>query len=116
MIDACYCDTNNATAVAHTEIRKARKEHRCDECRGTIRVGERYRHVWGVWPDGVQKTHRACRQCLDALKWVEAHDCQTCFDATSGECADRLERLRAMGYRVPQSAIDQLRSEHGYKG
>lgn len=32
-------------------------------------------------------------------------------DATPGECADRLERLRAKGFLVPQRAIDALREE-----
>lgn len=32
-------------------------------------------------------------------------------DATPGECADRLEMLRALGYKVPQYAIDELREE-----
>jgi hypothetical protein len=31
--------------------------------------------------------------------------------ATPGEMADRLEQMRAMGYRVPQRAIDALREE-----
>lgn len=33
------------------------------------------------------------------------------FHETPGECADNLERLRALGYRVPQSAIDELRED-----
>lgn len=32
-------------------------------------------------------------------------------DATPGECADRLERLRGLGLSVPQDAIDTLRAE-----
>lgn len=32
-------------------------------------------------------------------------------DDTPGECADRLEHLRACGYMVPQYAIDELREE-----
>lgn len=32
-------------------------------------------------------------------------------DETAGECANRLESLRDMGYRVPQYAIDALREE-----
>lgn len=35
-----------------------------------------------------------------------------CFcDETASACADRLESLRALGYRVPQYAIDNLRDE-----
>jgi len=33
-------------------------------------------------------------------------------DATPGDCADRLEALRAEGFDVPQHAIDALREEH----
>jgi hypothetical protein len=34
-------------------------------------------------------------------------------DETPGECADRLESLRAAGFNVPQYAIDELREESG---
>lgn len=39
-------------------------------------------------------------------------------DDTPGECADRLEDLKALGFVVPQYAIDQLRAEEaaGYTG
>lgn len=30
---------------------------------------------------------------------------------TAGDCADDLERLRSIGYHVPQYAIDELREE-----
>lgn len=39
------------------------------------------------------------------------HDGEAFSDETPGECADRLESLRALGYHVPQSAIDALRQE-----
>lgn len=39
------------------------------------------------------------------------HDGDGFGDDTPGACADRLESLRAMGYRVPQYAIDALRRE-----
>lgn len=35
----------------------------------------------------------------------------TYLDFTAGACANRLERLRAEGLRVPQRAIDRLRKE-----
>lgn len=39
------------------------------------------------------------------------HDGESFNDDTASECADRLERLRALGYNVPQRAIDALREE-----
>lgn len=39
------------------------------------------------------------------------HDGATFQDASPGDCAHRLETLRALGYRVPQGAIDALWAE-----
>ena len=39
------------------------------------------------------------------------HDGRTFDDPSPGACADRLESLRALGYQVPQHAIDALREE-----
>lgn len=39
------------------------------------------------------------------------HDGDSFNDGEPGECANRLESLRAMGYIVPQHAIDALREE-----
>jgi hypothetical protein len=38
-------------------------------------------------------------------------DGETIQAATAGDCADELERLRAVGYNVPQYAIEALRDE-----
>ena len=39
------------------------------------------------------------------------HDCETIYTTTAAECAELLESLKAMGYRVPQYAINALREE-----
>lgn len=39
------------------------------------------------------------------------HDGESFNDPTPAACADRLEALRALGYHVPQYAIDELRAE-----
>lgn len=39
------------------------------------------------------------------------HDDEMFYDPTPVACADRLEELRAIGYNVPQYAIDALRAE-----
>ena len=44
--------------------RTARKEHRCCECRSTIRAGERYRYVSGVW-DGQGRSFKQCADCAE---------------------------------------------------
>jgi hypothetical protein len=44
------------------------------------------------------------------------HDGESYTDPTPGECAGRLESLMAIGYNVPQYAIDELRAESATGG
>jgi hypothetical protein len=54
---------------------------------------------------------------MGTLRWIPLrpiglqHDGASFNDATPGECANRLEHLRSLGYVVPQRAIDALREE-----
>lgn len=41
---------------------KARKDHRCFECRGTIKKGETYHRHSGIWDDGPQR-FKVCEDC-----------------------------------------------------
>lgn len=68
----CYCDAEMPTVYRETAIKAVRKEHRCCECRCTIRPGEPCLQVFGVW-DGEAMSHRLCERCLAAKQYVEAH-------------------------------------------
>lgn len=54
---------------------------------------------------------------MRTLHWIPLRpiglpfDGETFNDPTPGECADRLEWLRGLGYRVPPGVIEDLRSE-----
>jgi len=48
-------------------MRKARKEHRCTECRRIIEHGEHYEYVTGKW-DGEFSEHKTCPDCLSIRK------------------------------------------------
>ena len=59
----CSCDYDQPDFI-NTEIRKAKKEHKCCECGYTIKPGEQYEYVFGLWnvkPD----TYKTCERCLD---------------------------------------------------
>lgn len=43
---------------------KARKDHRCCECRGVIRLGEMYHRYSGIWNDGPAR-FKVCNDCDD---------------------------------------------------
>lgn len=60
------------------------------------------------------KRYKKVNKILDRAKLVPIglpHDGEQFNDETAGECADRLEELRGLGYQVPQYAIDALREE-----
>ena len=69
---ACYCDDTDAPTAFQQSARKAKKDHRCNECNRSIEQGETYRHVWGVW-DNTAQTFKTCPDCIDFIAWFEAH-------------------------------------------
>lgn len=56
------------TLDEHT-IKAARKEHHCDECRRTIRVGEPYHVVTGKSEFGLE-SYKTCPHCEAAGHWL----------------------------------------------
>jgi hypothetical protein len=50
--------------VFSSSVRRAAKEHRCCECRETIKVGDHYEHVTGLW-DGHWSTYKTCLLCVE---------------------------------------------------
>jgi hypothetical protein len=66
--DACYCDYDPPTFCTIKTV-KGRKEHKCDECRGPIAVGEQHEYVSGKW-DGDLQWFRTCPLCLELRQWA----------------------------------------------
>jgi len=59
--------------VTHIDIGryvKARKEHRCNECRRTIRAGERYHNETFLDDNRNIKNHKTCPHCMVARGWL----------------------------------------------
>lgn len=61
---------------------KARKEHRCYECRGAIAIGEVYHKHHGIW-EGEASTFKVCADC-EAMRFEVDNgtvnpDCITAF-------------------------------------
>jgi hypothetical protein len=63
--------------------------------------------IYGIW-------HHVHMWSVDVIPLKPIglpHDGESFSDETATACADRLEALRAIGYHVPQYAIDALRDE-----
>lgn len=56
------CDYESGSVYSATTVRAA-KDHRCCECTGTIRKGERHERVNGCW-EGSWSTYRTCPDCV----------------------------------------------------
>jgi len=58
----CGCDFDSDAPEFYNESRpRARKEYKCCECGGAIRVGESHKKITGKW-DSVE-TFRTCADC-----------------------------------------------------
>jgi hypothetical protein len=58
----CDCSDFDAPAVYEEVTRRARKQHRCGECRGLIKPGERYEEIRCLW-EGQWSAHKTCVTC-----------------------------------------------------
>lgn len=77
-MDACYCDYGEGPSVIDQKTVKAKKAHKCSECRGAILPGELYRKTWGIW-EGDAHTYKRCVDCGTLVAWAEAHIKCICF-------------------------------------
>lgn len=66
---SCYYGEGDLPTVSTTAWRKARKAHRCCECKDLIRPGERYEHATGLW-EGEWSTYKTCEDCVDTRNKV----------------------------------------------
>ena len=59
-------------------IRKARKPHKCGDCKGTIPVGERYTYISGIW-DGDPTSFHRCQDCTHLRCEIVRETGETCM-------------------------------------
>lgn len=63
----CSCEVHDSIddgpSFSFGKTLTARKEHRCCECKRTIRPGEKYQRDGGLW-DGVFTVYKTCYDCL----------------------------------------------------
>jgi hypothetical protein len=109
----CACDYDPPSIYNCTPVKAARKEHQCEECRRTIRPGEPYELVWGMW-DGRSETFKTCSHCLALRDWVKAH--VPCFCWAHGNIReDALETARGYAHEAPGLLFGAYRREIAIK-
>lgn len=81
----CSCDYDPAN-IYRASTPKARKEHRCEECGGPIKPGEKYEYVFGVWDGSWVSIFKTCERCFDLRQWVKNN--VPCFCWAHGSMLD----------------------------
>lgn len=89
--------------VYHKDIR--RTTYANPRFAAVLRAWARFAILWERF------IHRTSLRLIPMRPIGLAHDGETLHADTPGECADTLEYLRSLGYRVPQRAIDALWEE-----
>ncbi|RFA24271.1 hypothetical protein CAI21_22320 [Alkalilimnicola ehrlichii] len=64
-------DADGSVVMLGQDKRKARKSHRCSECRRSIQPGEEYMDERFIWQGEINQ-HRTCRHCLVVRDWLLA--------------------------------------------
>ena len=78
---SCSCDWDDCDApefYEQSDIKAARKAHRCYECSRPIQPGNPYQRTVGKWRGDVS-SFATCRRCLAIIDWVKAHIPCFCF-------------------------------------
>lgn len=98
----CYCDYD-PPEFATVATRRARKSYRCDECSGTISVGEPYEYTFGKW-EGYLDQYRICERCYDIRQWTKNNVPCLCwaYGNITQDCSDAIDEARS---RAPDETL-----------
>ena len=96
----CSCDSGDAAEffTSYT-VKKARKQFRCEECRGHVLPGDSYRYSAGRW-DGNFMDHRHCDLCEELQQWARIS--APCFCYNFGDLHNEAQEMaRAVDEEAP---------------
>lgn len=94
MIEGC----DERAHVWEESQQKARKEHKCGECRRVIAVGETYWRVWAISSDG-PFTGKWCEHCNVAKEWLWKECGGSLLSGVREDIAEHLDEYRGQKLR-----------------
>lgn len=75
----CFCQDSVTPSAFRSRMRRARKEHRCCECRRLIYKGDLYEYASGIW-DSEPNQYKTCSRCVKAREaHLKAEGCTPAF-------------------------------------
>lgn len=74
----CTCDNYDPPAFYAASVVRARKQHKCCECRTEIKIGEKHEKATGKW-EGKIATYRTCLKCKELWQRVSSEVPDICM-------------------------------------
>lgn len=96
----CRVDGVDRSEVYVESSHRARKEHRCEECRRTIMPSEVYRRVFAV-TEGDASSMKVCGHCVVAMDWLV----RNCGGYIYGEVREDIHEHAQEYQRLPLARI-----------
>lgn len=90
----CDCDYDGDPPKFYRvdRIKRARKQYRCEECRGPILAGEPYRRITGCWYGNEIEVYFTCHLCCELEQWAKIS--VPCFCSPPfGELHERVQEM-----------------------
>lgn len=100
----CRVDDADRVEMLQSGQRKARKEHRCDECGRTITVGEFYLYEGGVF-EGDLQVYKTCAHCLVGRKWLWDNCGGHIFTQVCEEIQEHAQEYPAIAFPLYRFAV-----------
>lgn len=115
----CDCDLEMPEFITVTNP-KCRKDHKCCECRGVIKTGEKYWNHSGKW-DGEFSVYKRCEDCSALIEKIKKdEDGCACIayellyeeiDHSRKWLPEYVEIKRKRGANIPQWMLEGLKNE-----
>ena len=96
----CSADIDDGPSFFNETFPRARKVHKCCECNGDIKPGEKYHKASGKWGDRLN-TYKTCMPCHN----IREHYCQ--YGYYFGELEEQISECIGFSYlEIPEEDDD----------
>lgn len=111
MVD--YADDCEPTITRTDAIRKARKEHRCNECHRVIEKGEPYRYMTYVEIRYKYGKHLICQHCQIVCQWLSAECGGYLYETVYEDVREHVTEGYGMGVARLAAGMNMRWRHHG---
>ena len=108
-------DADGRVEVFQSAARKARKAHKCGECRREIPIGENYHYEFGVL-DGDRVTYKTCAHCMVAREWLNKNCGGWVYWDVIDEINEHAHDYRKLAFPLYRIVVGAQRHWRSFKG